>query len=188
MLKPSAGCYRCYRKKPSSCSKDCNSSPTLCPARVLHCRGSCPVTFSWLFVMGNAFSEFFLAFERNLSGCACKRGCLKTKTGMLPVVNPRQIFSQRPFFLIRKVLGHLWYVLKLKQVSLEEQMQHLLFPVWVELFSCVLPAAVFSPLTSCHSHRVYSVLSKGQGQTCTAVFVTVGPLQFPAQVLYHPFI
>ena len=95
------------------------------------------------------FSEFFLAFERNLFGYAWKCGCLKTNTNMLPIVNPTQGFSQCPFFLVRTVLGHLWYALKLKRVSLEEQMQHLHFPMWAELFSSMFPAAVFSPSHLC---------------------------------------
>lgn len=54
---------------------------------------------------------------------------------MLPLVNPTQGFNQCPFFLVRKVLGHLWYALKLKPVSLEEQKKHLYFSVWAELFN-----------------------------------------------------
>lgn len=86
--------------------------------------------------MGSGFfSEFSLSFERSLSGYAWKRGCLETKPNMLPIVNPTQGFSQCLFFLVRKVLGRLWYALKPKRVSLEEQMQHLHFPMWAELFS-----------------------------------------------------
>lgn len=173
-------------KKKTALAVRATVAPQHCPARVLHCRGSCSVTFSQLFVMGNAFSEFFLSFEINLPGYAWKHGCLKTKTDMLPIVNPTQGFSQYLFFLIRKVLGHLWCALKLKPVSLEEQVQHLHFHTWVELFSCMLPAAVFPPLNSAHprhSHSVCSMLVKGQGQTCTAVFMTLGSLQFSAQEL-----
>lgn len=84
-----------------------------------------------LTVIGSGFfSEFFIAFERNLSDYAQKCGCLKTNTNMLPIVSPTQGFSQCLLFLVRNILGHLWY-LKLKRISSEEQMQHLHFPVWV---------------------------------------------------------
>jgi len=67
--------------------------------------------------MGNAFSEFFLTLERNHSGYTWKRGCLKTKSDVLPVVNPTQGFSQHPFVLVRKALGRLWYALQLKRAK-----------------------------------------------------------------------